>query len=278
MAYCGHSKEIEAFATIFSGNFRNMKPQWRLLIPALVANFCVLSVPAAATAADRAPECSYPAEVLNLESWKVTLPTGSEGDPTEITQPDLAEFSEDPWFVPNETCDGIRFRAPVNGVTTSGSSYPRSELREMTDDGSDEASWSNTSGTHTMEIDTAVTHLPQDKEHIVVGQIHGGDDDVTVFRLEGSKLYVTKGDDSNYALVTDDYKPGTRFKAKFVATDGKIDAYYNGNLAATVEVESETSYFKAGAYTQANCENSDPCEAGNYGEAVLYGLNISHED
>ncbi len=45
-------------------------------------------------------------------------------------------------------CDGVQFRAPVDGVTTSGSSYPRSELREMTDSGSSEASWSSTSGTH----------------------------------------------------------------------------------------------------------------------------------
>lgn len=267
-----------------------MKRTWRLLVPAL-AGACALSVPSVAMATFTQPavpspgtpttplaECTYPADVLDLTNWKETLPTGSEGDPTEITQPDLATYSKDPWFVPTESCDGVRFRAAVNGVTTSGSGYPRSELREMTDDGSDEASWSTTDGTSTMEIDAAVTHLPNDKDQVVVGQIHGEDDDLTVFRFEGTSLYVTKGDDSHYKLVTDDYELGTRFKAKFVAADGKITAFYNGEQVAEIEDDSSGDYFKAGAYTQANCDKSSPCEDGNYGEAVIYGLTVSHED
>lgn len=227
-------------------------------------------------AAAAAAGCSYPADVLDLSNWKETLPTGSAESPTEIKQPELATYSDDPYFAVNSGCDGVQFRAPVDGVTTSGSGYPRSELREMTDDGTQNASWSADDGTHTMTIDEAVTDLPEDKPQVVAGQIHDSSDDVTVFRLEGSSLYITDGDTTHYKLVTDDYQLGTRFTARFVASGGEIKAYYNGTLEATIPDSDSGLYFKAGDYTQANCGNSSPCDDGNYGQVVIYGL--SHTD
>jgi hypothetical protein len=253
-----------------------MKSIWRVLVPALIAGTCAFSGPAVAAAAPAAAACGHPADILNLANWKETLPTGSDESPTEIKQPALATYSADPWFTPDTACDGVQFRAAVNGVTTSGSGYPRSELREMTGSGSDEASWSTSSGTSTMVIDEAVTHLPATKPQVVVGQIHDADDDVTVFRLEGSKLYVTKGDDTHYKLATDGYQLGTRFQVKFVAGGGQIKAYYNDTLVTTIKIKSSGDYFKAGVYTQANCGNSSPCAATNYGESVIYGVTVTH--
>lgn len=245
-----------------------------------VASAAVLAIPTGADAADPqdtpAARCTYPADVLDLTNWKMTLPTGEDEDPTEITQPDLAIFSAKPWFQVTGDCDAVRFRSAVDGVTTGGSSYPRAELREMTDGGEEEAGWSTTEGTHTLVVDEAFMALPKDKPHLVGAQIHGGDDDVTVFRLEGSKLYITKGDDSHHHLVTDDYELGTEFEAKFMARNGKIDVYYNGERETTISDDGDTNYFKAGAYTQANCENSDPCGGGNYGEVRMSGLKVTH--
>ena len=243
----------------------------------LVAGIHALSAAPAISASERTPACGHPADILNLADWKLTLPTGSTGHPTEIKQPMLATHSAVPWFTPDAECDGVQFRAPVNGVTTSGSRYPRSELREMSG-GSGEASWSTDSGTSTMVINEAITHLPEGKAQVVAGQIHGQADDVTVFRLEGSKLYVTKGNDAHYRLAAADYRPGTRFTARFVAESGQIKAYYNEKLVASFGVKSDGNYFKAGAYTQANCTNSTPCQADNYGEVVIYGLNVSHRN
>ncbi|MGW0824434.1 polysaccharide lyase family 7 protein [Streptomyces sp. NPDC002845] len=223
-----------------------------------------------------AARCAYPAEVLDLTDWKLTVPTGEDEDPTEITQPELATFSADPWFQANTACDAVRFRAAVNGVTTGGSSYPRAELREMTEGGEEKAAWSTTRGTHTLVVTEAFTALPDDKPHLVGAQVHGGDDDVTVFRLEGSSLYITEGDDSHHHLVTDDYELGTEFEARFVAEDGEIDVYYNGQLQTTISHEGDTNYFKAGAYTQANCDNSDPCADDNYGEVRISGIEATH--
>jgi hypothetical protein len=220
--------------------------------------------------------CQYPADVLNLTNWKVTLPIGQSESPTEIKQPALDTYSIDPWFKATSSCNGVQFRSAVNGVTTGGSSYPRSELREMTNNGSSNASWSSTSGTHTLVIEQAITALPNTKPHVVAGQIHDGSDDVTVFRLEGSSLYVTNGDTTHHKLVTSNYVLGTRFQAKFVVSGGQIRAYYNGVLQTTLSKSFSGGYFKSGAYTQANCSNSDPCSSANYGQVIVYSVTVTH--
>ncbi|MFE5812055.1 polysaccharide lyase family 7 protein [Streptomyces sp. NPDC056479] len=223
-----------------------------------------------------AARCAHPAEVLDLTDWKLTLPTGEDEDPTEITQPELAAFSAAPWFRAEDDCEAVRFRAAVDGVTTSGSGYPRAELREMTDGGADEAEWSATDGTHTLVVKEAFTALPEERPYLVGAQVHGGDDDVTVFRLEGSSLYITDGDDRHHHLVTGDYELGTEFEARFVAEDGEIAAYYNGRPETTISHDGGTNYFKAGAYTQANCDNSTPCDEGNYGEVRISRIDVTH--
>jgi hypothetical protein len=216
-----------------------------------------------------------PADRLNLSNWKITLPIGSAGSPTQVKQPQLASYSIDPWFINDPGGAGVRLRAAVNGVTTSGSRYPRSELREMTNNGTANASWSSTSGTHTMVINEAITALPAVKPHVVAGQIHDANGDVMVFRLEGSSLYLTNGDTSHYKLVTSNYVLGTPFEAKFVVSGGLVRAYYNGVLQTTLAKSFSGAYFMAGTYTQANCSNSSPCSSSNYGQVVIYSLSAT---
>ncbi|WEV26665.1 polysaccharide lyase family 7 protein [Streptomyces sp. 71268] len=222
-------------------------------------------------------DARVPADVLDLTNWKQTLPIGEDERPTEITQPELARYSHDPYFKVASDGKSVQFRAPVNGVTTSGSKNPRSELREMKNGGKDKASWSTTSGTHTMTVREAFTHLPNDRPYVVGAQIHGGSDDLTVFRLEGRKLYVTKEDTTHHKLVDDDYRLGTVFEAKFVAGGGKVKVYYNGELKTTISHSGSGNYFKAGAYTQANCGDSKPCSSSNYGETNIHHLTVRHD-
>ncbi|NLU79211.1 polysaccharide lyase family 7 protein [Micromonospora sp. HNM0581] len=250
----------------------------RRIASSLLATMAILVTPVITgngVAAAAAP-CDHPAQQLNLKNWKVTLPTGSSGSPTEIKQPALATYSVNPWFMVNAACTGVQFRSPVNGVTTPNSSYARSELREMTNNGTQNASWSATSGTHTMTFRLAFNKLPNDKSHVVGAQIHDGDDDVTVFRLEGSSLYITKGNTTHHKLVTNNYKLHTVFEGKFVVSGGKISVYYNGVLQTTISHSASGNYFKAGAYTQANCGNSSPCSSSNYGQVSMYKLLVTH--
>lgn len=223
----------------------------------------------------------YPAQVLDLKNWKETLPTGSQGSPTEIFQPALATYKNDPWFIVSADGKGVRFRAPVTGVTTSGSGYPRSELREMTNNGTTNASWTSKTGTHTMFLEEAVTAVPQTKKHIVVGQIHDANDDIIVIRLEYPKLFVDIGGTQG-PILDANYVMGKRFTVKFVVTADKTSIFYNGSTtpAYTLNKSYSGAYFKAGAYTQSNCSTEGTaslCTANNYGEMVIYQLNVTHQ-
>lgn len=222
---------------------------------------------------------TLPAQILDLANWKITLPVGSKNKLTEVKQPKLAGYEHASYF--HTSGDGVLFRAPVNGVTTSGSANPRSELREMNSDGSN-ASWSSTDGkTHTLIIDQAITHLPNARTDggvagVVAGQIHDANDDICVFRLEGTLLWLTNGDNTHFKLIDAHYALGERFQAAFVAHAGVVDVYYNGLLVGSIPVKFSGGYFKSGAYTQANSKNSKPNDVSNYGEVLVYGLTVVH--
>lgn len=222
------------------------------------------------------PVAPSPAQVLNLGGlWKLTLPTGPKDNPTEISPAGLNTFSDPNWFHLTPE-NGVAFTAPVNGITTSGSSYPRCELREMAANGK-AASWTSKSGTHTLVVNEAFTAVPAVKPHLVGAQIHDAKNDWATFRLEGSRLYVTNGNDPHAYLVTAGYVLGTRYEAKFIVGNKAIQAYYNGALVATIAAKKlKGAYFKAGAYTQANCTNSQPCSASNYGQTTIYGISVTH--
>jgi hypothetical protein len=223
----------------------------------------------------------YPSQVLNLTNWKETLPIGSAEKPTEVKQPVLATYKLDPWFIVQPGTRAVRFRAPVNSVTTSGSNYPRSELREMTNNGKTNASWSSTAGTHIMTLDQAITAVPTTKKHVVAGQIHDSEDDIIVIRLEYPKLYVNVAGDNTITL-DENYTLGKRFTIKFVAHNGKTDVYYNNSTTPsyTLSKDYTGAYFKAGAYTQSNCEREKTaslCTDQNYGEVLIYNINVTHQ-
>lgn len=249
--------------------------------PRQAATATPTKVPTRVPTATQAPQppgaATYPSQVLNLAAWKLTLPSGSAEDPTEIKQPELTNYMNDPWFVVTGG-NAVRFRAPVNGVTTNGSDYPRSELREMTSDGEDGASWSSTSGTHTMFLDQAITAVPQTKKHVVAGQIHDSSDDVIVIRLEYPKLFIDVNGEDGPTLDAN-YTLGKRFNVKFEVSNGQTRIYYN-NSASPVFTHSQSysgAYFKAGAYTQSNCDRESSCSSSNFGEVVIYKATVSHQ-
>ena len=222
-------------------------------------------------------ESEAPAEVLDLTPWKLTLPIDDpddEGSPLEIRQPELATFASPPHF---EVISGqrVRFRAHAGGATTSGSGYPRSELREMSADGAEKASWSTSEGAHTMTITQAITSVPKVKPHVVAGQIHDSGDDIVMIRLEGARLFVEGGGDE-LGDLDPDYTLGTEFTVQIHAEGGVIDVYYNdlGTPAVTVEANASGCYFKAGAYTQSNTDKGDSAEA--FGEVVMSALTVAH--
>lgn len=211
------------------------------------------------------PVPSLPSQVLDLTNWKLTLATGSEGDPDEIKQPQLASYSHPDWF---HTTSGpaVLFRVPQDGVTTPNSKNTRTELREMRNGGKDNASWSS----GTMEAVLAFTELPPGKPHVVAMQIHDKDDDVSVLRLEGTDLWTTNGDNTHGTKIMSGYQLGTFIKVKVVAGGGTIRWFLNDSEVASLSKSVSGGYFKAGAYQQAGNSGS------GFGEVIFKSLVVTH--
>lgn len=218
----------------------------------------------------------YPSSILDLSNWKLTLPIPdqSSGQPMQIEQPQLNSYLNSPYFQLDSQKNGVQFEAPVGGVTTSGSNFPRSELREMSNNGTQDASWSTTSGTSVMSINEAITHLPSVRPELVAGQVHGASAYVILIRLDGNHLFVEGPDGSDLGDLNNNYDLGTEFNVQIVASNGYINVYYNGQQKADYANDSSGDYFKAGCYTQSNPSYGDSPSA--YGQVIIYGLNVSH--
>jgi Alginate lyase len=221
-----------------------------------------------------------PGQVLDLSGWKVTLPVdssgGVSGTAAEVTQPRLDSFTDE--YV-RTTADGsgVTFTAPAGGATTSGSGYPRSELREMTADGSATASWSSSSDTaSTMTVTESVDAAPPVKPQVVCAQIHNASSDVVEVLYDGftdSVAYRWLGAEQKTHLV-DNYVLGTPFTLTISASGGQVRLSVDGQLRATESTSQSGLYFKAGAYTQSNPAHGDAPDA--IGVVTISALSVTH--
>lgn len=219
---------------------------------------------------DEAP--ALPSQVLDLEDWKLTLPTEdpATGKASHVEQPALAQHQSRYMRVVD---GGVELSAPAGGARTPNTRYARSELREMTDDGTELAAWSADEGRHTMTITQAITALPPERPSIVAGQIHGGDEYVLLVRLDGERLYV-KADEENAGDLDTDYRLGTPFTLTIDVVDGEARVTYDGKTSVTVDVEDPGCYFKAGAYLQTSPDRGDEKDA--VGAVRIDSLEVRH--
>jgi hypothetical protein len=226
---------------------------------------------------------ALPSSVLDLRNWKITLPVARPDSTVaqEIKQPALDSYS-DSFFQVDSTGKGVVFTGPVDGATTSGSKYPRSELREMTDGGTTQASWSTTDGTHTMSLTEAITELPPVKPQVVGAQIHSPDHDVIEIEADGLHsirpgtvaLGVRFEGTTQSRLLDPTYVLGTRFRIQLKVAAGRIKVVYNGVTMLVLDDTGSGMYFKAGDYTQSNLSKGDVAPAA--GQVIIYRLVVTH--
>jgi len=232
-------------------------------------------------------DAEFPSEMTDLSLWRLELPlpdTDGEGV-LRIEWDTLENYERSPFFDVLDDGSAIRFRAPVESATTTGSGYPRSELREMLGDRT--AAWSTSEGRHVMEITQRITNVPPEKPHVVAGQIHDAEDDVVMIRYEGdadNRLFVEAGGDE-WAVLDSDYELGEWFTVRIVAEAGMVTVFYNDEQkgqkpTGCLDLEEGASpgaycYFKAGCYTQSNLAQGD--SAGAYGEVEISSLTVTHE-
>jgi hypothetical protein len=142
-----------------------------LALAGATAAALMASQPGPASAAPALNPGVAPGGNFNLSVWELQLPTGSPGAVTTIPPAQLkgANGFHDQYFFTNTTDGSMSFWDPENGVHTTNSKYPRSELREMTASGA-AADWA-IPGTHKLSATLKVTQVPSS---VAVGQIHLG--------------------------------------------------------------------------------------------------------
>lgn len=194
---------------------------------------------------------------IRLDPWKLTLPVGDPGHPREVFPID--EFEYTPWFV--QRPDGtLGFRAPVNGVTTSGSSYARCELREMAP-----KSWSVDDGKHHILAGVCrVTEIPGRKTDYIPGvvfaQDHDPDDDIVILLVDANGRVIVeeslgKDQGSDKTVLQTGYRLGDDLDFIIDAHAGGIDVEINGR-DVHLDRLAQNAYGKAGCYLRGNSKNA----------------------
>jgi len=230
---------------------------------------------------------SPPSGNFDLSHWKLTLPVdssgGTNGTAAEIPTAQLvAGYTNADYFYTG--ADGAMvFWCPVTGATTSGSSYPRTELRELLNPNDDSVNWVGY-GTHQMDAQCQMIQVPSTKK-VIIGQIHS----YTGAALPLLKLEYNSG--TIDALVkespnsdTDTHFPfpsnvglsnNITYQIKMV--DGLLTMVVNGSTQSVNVFQTDpawtnqTLYFKAGNYCQ---DNSGPSTEG--ATVSFYALTVLH--
>ena len=234
----------------------------------------------------------YASTLINLKYWRLGLPVdskgGTRGDSVTINDPWNYDNSDFFHRLPN---GAIRFEAHVNGATTSGSQYARSELRETT--GSEAAWWQLKEG-GTMTATLSVNEIPKrfDKEpaKVVIGQIHGKNDElVRLYFKDNSICFANdKAGPKNQGMYffptndegkTPNIALGEKFSYKIDARGDKLTVvvYADGDVYTSVTKinsvwQSDKFYFKAGMYLGVNEKSGS-----GQGVADFFGLDFSHK-
>ena len=166
------------------------------------------------------------------------------------------------------------------GVTTKGSSYPRSELRETNGGelaGVDQPPWHP----HPRRVAEAVIarRPPVEARGRRARRSTTADDDVIQSPPRGQDRLIAQygggsGDKNEYGHRSRTYVLGTPDDLRLVAAAGRIDVFYNGAHSGGAALAGDNWYFKTGSYLQSNVSKGDAADA--VGQVVLYALRVSH--
>lgn len=234
--------------------------------------------------------------MIDLKKWNLTLPIDKDGgtNGTAFIIKSLNEYENAKYFFKDDDdAEALVFVAPVDGATTSGSKYARSELREVKSDLS-LAGWNlATGGTLAARLKVQNVPILKDGTHgkLIVGQIHGKNDELVRLYWENGRVHFhcdisgsdhkehefplknSNGDELKISL-------GQIFSYKIDAHSKKlkVSAFYRGEeFSSTINPvdpkwASDTLYFKAGCYLGQN-----ETTATGFGRVSFSALDYSHD-
>jgi hypothetical protein len=213
---------------------------------------------------------------FDLTHWYLGLPdTGSSS-----IQPSALEagYTSDYFYTGSD--GAMVFWAPVNGGTTSGSTYPRSELRELIagTDNSTAINWYAT-GTHVLTAECRVMQVPSTGK-VIIGQIHGGSTPLCKIYYSNGTIYTrvhtqpTGGTENQYEFGASALNTPISYELR--VEEGILTMTVNGTTHVFDFVTGSNwgtaqFYFKAGSYCQDNVGQST--EGARVG---FYALSVNH--
>lgn len=217
-------------------------------------------------------EMITPGMVLNIgpdfdqNHFKLQYAISGKNQITTVSQEEIANgFERYPYFtvVPHLDYNVVQFWVQVDAPTTDGSSFPRSELRQVNADGSN-ASIDVFKGTHFLQGKTSITHLPPTKPEVVIMQLFDGSRDRVAIRtqlISGEPYLVVRINGSAVKpFLATPYVLNTEFEWKVLVVDGIVSVYYNDMENPIISNQSLQStgspswYFKAGCYAQTDVD------------------------
>ncbi len=225
---------------------------------------------------------AVPATVFDLANWRIKVPDAAG---TTYSPSELATLNNDFFCL---TDDGAMvFYAPVDGGT-DGSTYPRSELREMVDPSSSSVGWVVT-GTHTMSAQTTVTLEPSNGKNVIAQVDSLTDDILAKIQWDNDRIRVqlrqinpdgTPGSYEDYWFDSQNtsFPVGTTFDWDMTVENGVLSVTVDGETVTRDFTLLETSpsdyvddefYFSAGSQPQDNVLDT-------VGEVLFHTFAVTH--
>jgi hypothetical protein len=218
---------------------------------------------------------------IDFHIWSLQQPDGSTISSSQL----VSGYSSPYFYVASD--GGQAFMDPKTGSTTSGSSHPRSEMREVTTSGSN-AAWSWT-GTNTMTNTAAVTLQGGGSSgKTTIGQIFNSTDSIPLVELEYEATPNSKG--GNFRLLYEEAKGagtytdlsttaslGSQFTYQMSLSGGVATVSINGTqvFSKKPSFSGKKFYFKCGDYDQTATSGS--VTTTPYTIVELYSVNVVHQ-
>lgn len=234
---------------------------------------------------------AYNSDHFDLTKWNMTIPEDSSGGITGLAKTIDNLYDYESQYFYDDTDGGMVFKAMVEGATTSGTHYARSELRELASPGKI-AFWNLATGgtmTATLKVDAVPLLFDGTPGKFVIGQIHGKSDELTRLYWDNGTVYF-KNDQSggtnsehqflltNAAGETPSIAIGEKFSYMIDAHGSTLTVKvfadgqeYDSVTSINSIWQGDTLYFKAGVYLGVN-----ETQGTGYGQASFYGIDYSH--
>lgn len=207
---------------------------------------------------------STPAQILNIGSGStqnyVNVGIGYASGHVDKTMAQIiGGYDEVPYFtaVSDGGIEYVQFQVFMNGGRTSTKTkYPRSEMRELLQNGTTKAAWDATDGQHEMWAKHTLKHLQPNKQDVTVGQIHDDESDALSLKVINRDLRAVFFDSVHPTVLYADWDDDEEVSWKISVLNGTTKIYINDVLKITSTAlashDGNVMYFKAGAYPQSH--------------------------